>query len=245
MVALDTNGTTNIDAHSVIDAPNCDIAVNNAHLSIGGQSTITTSDPIQYSGSLTGTGTATFAPGIPVPALPATDPCPQIASCLYLQQNPPSTATCTNFVWSATISPGTYCSMKFNGDTTLSAGTYVVTGGFNANNVTLTGSGVTIIFTSSNGPFSANNSVFQLSAPTSGALAGMLWYAPNYTQPITFNSGDGGLQGVMYFPKSNFTLNAGTTAQILVIAGQLSLNAANTSFQPLTSVRITHPRLVE
>ena len=32
---------------------------------------------------------------------------------------------------------------------------------------------------------------------------------------------------------------------MMVIAGQLKLNAANTTFTPLTSAQITHPRLVE
>jgi hypothetical protein len=246
IVALDTTGTTNIDAHSVINAPSCDIAVNNSHLSIGGQSTVTTADPIEYSGSLTGAGTSTFSPGAPVTALPASDPCPQIASCLYLQKNPPASASCPagNFRGSGTISPGTYCDVTFTGNTTLIPGQYVITGSLSANTVTLSGNDVTIIQTSSNCP-NVNNASFALSAPTSGGYTGMLWYDPYCQQNVTLNGGDGGLQGMLYFPKANLLLNSGMTAMMMVVAGQLSLNSSNTTFSPLTTVQVMHPRLVE
>lgn len=245
VLALQTGGTSSINAQSVINAPNCSIAINNSHLSIGGQSSITTATPIQYSGSLTGAGTSTFSPGVPVSAIPASDPCPQIASCAYLQANPPATAPCTDFHGSGTILPGAYCRMDFTGPTTFAPGLYVLSGSFNANNVTLSGTGVTIADMSANGAFSANNTTFQLSAPTSGAYSGMLWYAPNYTQPITFNAGDGGLSGVIYFPQANLTMNTGTNDLAVVVAGQMTLNAANTTFNPPPSAYVTYPRLVE
>lgn len=247
IVALQTSGTTNIDAHSVINAPNCDISINNSHLSIGGQSSITTSDPIEYAGTLTGAGTSTFSPGAPVQALPASDPCRQIASCLNLQQNPPSSTPCQTFNASAIVANRIYCDMNFgNGTFTLPQGWYVIPAGghFNANNATLYGSNVTIIDFATNN-INATNAVFHLSAPESGDYAGMLFYAPNYTQTVAMNSGDGGLQGIIYAPKASLTLNAGATAMMMVIAGQLTLNAANTTFTPLTSAQITHPRLVE
>ncbi len=247
IVALDTSGTSNIDAHSVINAPDCDISINNPHLSIGGQSTITTSDPIQYSGSLTGAGTSTFSPGMPVQSLPASDPCRQIDSCRNLLQNPPSSTACQTFDPSSIVANSVYCDMNFgNGTFTLPQGYYVIPAGghFNANNATLYGSGVTIVDFASNN-ITATNAEFHLSAPDSGDYAGMLFYAPNYTQSVTLNSGDGGLQGIIYVPNASLTLNAGATAMMMVIAGQLTLNASNTTFTPLTSAQITHPRLVE
>jgi hypothetical protein len=106
------------------------------------------------------------------------------------------------------------------------------------------GNGVTFILTSSNAP-NMNNATFELSAPTSGDYAGLLFYAPNVTQPVTMNSGNGGLNGIIYFPKSNLTMNTGTTAQVIIISGQFSLNSSDTTFSPLTSAEITYPRLVE
>lgn len=247
IVVLDTRGTTNIDAHSTIDAPNCDVSVNTPHLSIGGQSTITTNDPIQYAGSLTGAGTSTFDPAPPVQALPANDPCPQITSCQNLQQNPPASTPCQSFDTASILPNQIYCDMNFgNGTYTLPAGLYVIPAGghFNAGNATLNGTGVTIVDFASNN-INATNATFHLSAPTSGTYSGMLFYAPNFTQSATFNSGDGGLQGILYFPKASLTLNAGSTAMMMIITGQLTLNAANTTFTPLTSAQIVYPRLVE
>jgi hypothetical protein len=247
MVALNTSGTSNIDAHSVINAPTCSIAINNSNLSIGGQSTITTQVPIQYSGRLTGSGTSTFSPSAPVQALPISDPCSQIPSCNYLQQNPPSTSGCVPFTWSASVTPGVqpYCSMTFGGNTQLEPGLYVVTGNFIANNVTLSGSGVTIVDMSSNCP-NVNNATMALTAPASGDYAGMLWYDPSCNSPVTMNSGTGGLDGVLYFPKANLTMNAsGPTAQVEIISGQITLNSSNTTFSAPSAGQITYPRLVE
>ena len=247
IVALDTSGTSNIDAHSTVSAPNCDISINSSNLSIGGQSTITTNDPIQYAGRLTGAGTSTFDPGTPVQSVAATDPCPQITSCLYLQQNPPASTPCQTFDL-ANIQPDKiYCDMNFgNGTYTLPAGLYVIPAGghFNAGNSTLYGTGVTIVDFANNN-INATNATFHLSAPAGGMYSGMLFYAPNFTQSATFNSGDGGLQGILYFPKASLTLNAGSTAMVMIITGQLTLNAANTTFAPLTSAQIVYPRLVE
>lgn len=245
MLALDTSGTSSINAHANVNAPDCDIAVNNSHLSIGGQSTITTASPIQYSGSLTGAGTSTFNPGTPVTALPASDPCPQIASCRYAQQNPPSTTNCQTFNAASIVPDQVYCSINLpNSDVTFPSGWYAVTGNFNANKATVHGDGVTFILTGSNAP-NMNNATFDLTAPTSGDYAGLLFYAPNVTQPVTMNSGNGGLNGIVYFPKSNLTMNTGTTAQVIIISGQFSLNSSDTTFSPLTSAQITYPRLVE
>ncbi|HKU67718.1 MAG TPA: pilus assembly protein TadG-related protein [Candidatus Baltobacteraceae bacterium] len=245
LLALDTRGTSSINAHATINAPNCDIAVNNSHLSIGGQSTITTDAPIEYSGLLTGAGTSTFNPGPPVSALPASDPCPQIASCRRLEKDPPDTQRCQTFD-PASIQPGTvYCSIDVsNKSVTFPPGWYGVTGDLKANHGTLSGNGVTFILTSTNAP-NINNAAFDLTAPTSGDYNGMLFYAPNVTQPTTINSGDGDMQGVVYFPKSNLTLNAGATTQVIVISSQFSLNASDTTFLQPANVQITHPRLVE
>jgi len=243
MLALDTSGTSSINAHANVNAPDCDIAVNNSHLSIGGQSTITTASPIEYSGSLTGAGTSTFDPGPPVTALPASDPCPQIASCRYAQQNPPPT-TCQTFN-AASIQPNqTYCSIDVSNQTVNFPPGWYATGDLKANKANVSGTGVTFIITGSNAP-NMNNANFNVSAPTSGDYAGLLFYAPNVTQPVTMNSGNGGMNGIIYFLKSNLTMNTGTTAQVIIISGQFSLNSSDTTFSPLTSAEITYPRLVE
>lgn len=247
MLALSTNGTSTINAHSVIDAPNCDIAINSSHLSIGGQSTITTANPIQYSGNLTGSGTSNFNPGAPVSALPASDPCPQITVCLYTSQNLPTTSSCAqgNFSGSGSMLSGTYCNVTWKGNTTLS-GTYVITGNLTANNVNISGDGVTIILTSSNCP-NINNATLNLSAPTSGPYTGMLFYDAACAGPLTMNSGSAnpGLDGMIYVPNAKLTMNAGATAAVMLITGTLTMNSANTTFTPNPFSQVLHPRLVE
>ena len=247
MIALQTNGNTKMSGNATINAPNCDVAINSSHFVVGGQSVITTHDAIQYSGDITGQGTASFTPSAPVSALPVSDPCMQIPACAYLKSNPPSTTPCQNAPSSGTIAPGIYCSWKFKGDVTLqSNGFYVVTGNIDANNVSISGSSVTIAALASSGNFNTNNTTFHLTAPTSGDYSGMLWYVPNYTGNINMNAGDGGMTGMMYMPQANVTMNAGAKAYFAIVAGQLSFNASNTAFSnPGGSPFVTQPRLVE
>lgn len=245
MIALQTSGNSKMSGNATINAPNCDVAINSSHFVVGGQSVIDTHDAIQYSGSITGQSSATFQPGVPVPALPVADPCMQITACAYLRANPPPTTPCSTAPKTGSIPSGTYCSFDLQGNVTLT-GQYVITGDFKANNANISGTNVTIAVMSSSGNFNSNNATFNISAPTSGNEAGMLWYVPNYTGNINMNAGDGGMTGMLYMPQANVTMNAGAKAYFAIIAGQLSFNASNTTFSnPSGSPYATKPRLVE
>jgi hypothetical protein len=90
----------------------------------------------------------------------------------------PSFSSCTTTSYnltsgSATLNPGTYCKGLniSNASVTLNPGLYIITGGATWSNATVTGSGVTLFFTTggggSYGQFSiTNNSTVTISAPT-------------------------------------------------------------------------------
>ena len=116
----------------------------------------------------------------------------------------------------ATINPGVYCNgmdFKSNAVVTMNPGVYIVDrGDFKATaGAQITGTGVTIIFTSSTGASYPNITInggatVTLSAMTSGNTAGVLFYkdrnAPAATNKNKFNgTSTTNYTGAIYFPK--------------------------------------------
>lgn len=109
-----------------------------------------------------------------------------------------------------TLSPGNYSgTFPPNGVKILSAGTYCITGDFKLNaSDTLSGAGVTIFMKT--GAITWNGgSQTNLSAPTSGDLAGMLIYAPvSNTNTMTFNGNAAStLIGTIFMPGAPIKYN--------------------------------------
>jgi hypothetical protein len=139
----------------------------------------------------------------------------------------------------ATIQPGTYCnglSFTNNAQITMAPGVYIINqGNFTvANNVVLSGTGVSIVLTSSTGSnygtiSFGNNTQINLSAMTTGPTAGMVVFenpaAPLGNTTIKNNTG-WVLNGALYLPKQNLTLsnnNATNTNCMQVISNQLTI----------------------
>lgn len=137
----------------------------------------------------------------------------------------------------ATIQPGTYCnglSFTNNVQITMAPGVYIVDrGSFTvANNAILSGSGVTVVLTSSTGAgygtiSFGNNTQINLSGMTSGPTAGMVIFenpaAPVGNTTIKNNTG-WVLNGALYLPKQNLTLgnnNESANNCMQVISNQL------------------------
>jgi hypothetical protein len=83
---------------------------------------------------------------------------------------------------------------------------------------------VTICYTGT-GSFVFNGSTANLTAPTTGDLAGMLFYAPSASS-ATVNGGPGALGGVLYFPKAAVTFNGSSNAYYVLVASTLTQNGS-------------------
>jgi Flp pilus assembly protein TadG len=154
---------------------------------------------------------------------------PTVTDPLSYITEPTFSGTCNNTNYSlynvssnTTLSPGTYCGGLniTNSTATLSAGLYVITGGGTWYNSTVTGTGVTLFFTSgggsADGKFNmSGNSVVTLSAPNTssgGSIAGILVFTDRnwtHTNPqdvdiinTTF-TGD----GIWYLPSTGLYIN--------------------------------------
>jgi hypothetical protein len=125
--------------------------------------------------------------------------------------------------WS--LSPGVYCNgIAFTNDAvvTMSAGVYFVDRGtFSVGGaVELTGTGVTIILTSSTGSGYAtldigNGATVTLSAPTSGTTAGLIFFGDRSAPVGNSNNFTGGaavnLNGTVYFPTETLIFQNGSS----------------------------------
>lgn len=159
------------------------------------------------------------------------------------------TSTCNKQVNgnTTTLQPGCYKDFAFTGNKayTLSAGTYYLdsTDFSVAGGVTVTGTDVTIILTGSTpGSIKTNgNSIVQLSAPTSGTYANMLFIqsssaTSNNTNEIN-GSNTSSYDGAMYFPNGNvtFTGSSGAMTKCAMVVAYTATFSGNTNLQNNTT----------
>ncbi len=139
-----------------------------------------------------------------------------------------------------TVTPGNYQGISIapsfgNRNVNLNPGTYVISGpgglSFQGNG-TVSGTGVTFYLSGGAVNF-ANSQTIQLTAPTNGTYAGILFFqSAGNGSAATINGGGGSqLQGALYFPGATLTMNgAGTgAAYMILVAKTLNLDT-NISF---------------
>jgi Flp pilus assembly protein TadG len=138
--------------------------------------------------------------------------------------------------------PGVYCGwFNFNDAPTVNfePGVYVIkNGGFNVNGGVWNGDGVTFYFADSS-MIQFNSAVkTYLSAPKTGTYAGILMYeAPmaNQSNFVLNNSTGHALEGLIYLPSRNMTVNSGhhaTLDRVTLVANTLILNSMEWSLGP-------------
>src|SRR6266571_5018096 len=181
------------------------------------------------------------------------------------------TTTCdaahTNHSVSGTenLTPGTYCGgIKVQGGATanFAAGTYILLGGgLTVSPGTVNGTGVTFYNTYDGTHafkelnISGGTSVVTLSAPTTGTLAGMLWFTDRTAPSGTVNTLQGGgalsLNGAIYFKTEKLKWSGGTSNAspwTMIIADRMELSGGLTTIGNTVNsvpVPISKPSLVE
>jgi len=235
--------------NSAISATGCIVASNSSHASaieITGNANVT-ADSISTVGnySTQGSGTLNVTSTPMTNASPITDPysalnVPTYSGCDQSEYKVTPSATQT-ITPSSTTTPYVFCNgIDVKGTLTLSPGIYVIDGGtFNLNaSAVLTGSGVTIILTSSTGSgyakFTMNGgATIDLSAAPTGDYAGILMYGdragPNQINTMNGNAA-AKFNGALYFPSSTVEFagnsSAGGTACTQIIADTAKITGA-------------------
>lgn len=224
---------------------NCGIASNSTSssaLELWGNITLDTTG-IQVVGGAYQGGNISTSPAPTTGAKAVSDPFANVPA-----QTPSGTTYTNKYVsTNATLSPGIYdggITITGNANVTFAPGTYFLVGGglVATGNVTLSGSGVTF-YNTFNAKYAyspinlTGNINLNLSAPTSGTLAGMLFFedrnAPTgKTESITGNSSSN-LTGALYFPNSAFsyTGNSGSSSQEVTIVANTVALTGNSTFQ--------------
>jgi hypothetical protein len=237
-------GNASFSGNGTVDLSNCDLYNNSndpSSTQLGGHATLDARN-LYLAGDYTVGGSATLSltGAAATYVQPASDP--------YAGMSIPSYSGCnqTNYSLSpnqsATISPGVYCGgMDIKGTLIFNPGVYILDGGgFTANaQASITGTGVTIILTSSTGSSYGTITInggatISLSAPTTGATAGIvLWVDKNASYGATDKINGGSSQninGVMYLPSQQVSFIGGssqstTCAQLIALTVSFSGNS--------------------
>jgi hypothetical protein len=137
----------------------------------------------------------------------------------------------------ATLTPGVYCGgiLILGGKATFSPGLYIVNGGgLSILGGSASGQGVTFYITSNGhayGPVSIGAVQVNLSAPTSGPLAGVLFFQDRSVKTNLSNSlmenGSAELNGLLYFPTTKVLYSGGSASSpgpTIIVADTVSLS---------------------
>ena len=230
---------------NVTVASGCGLLVNSnssSGLTAVGNVTIT-APTIGVVGNYTATGGASLTPTPKIGVIAASDPlaylqAPTVGSCAH--NNFKLTGTSGSVSSPYQLYAGTYCGgISVNGNAWLhfNAGTYVLAGGGMSisANTTMTGAGVTFYNTTGSGGYGAitlaGSATVNLSAPTSGALAGILFFqdrsipSTGAGSTITGNSSST-FDGAIYFATTalSFGGNSSTSGYSIVVANQLTVS---------------------
>ncbi len=258
--ALLFTGSTTINLTDCVAAAN---STDSSAITLSGNATVNV-DSLYTAGGYSVGGSSDLNTDTPptTHGAPITDPysnlsIPSYSGCDQNNYNTNSTVT---------LNPGVYCNglwAKSNARITLNPGTYIIDrGNFKANaGAQITGTDVTIILTSSTGSGYANLDVngggtISLSAPTSGAYKGVLFYQDK-NAPVVMNANkingnsSTNFTGAVYFPKQELEFSGNTSSggggctKIVALYITFTGNSNLTSSCPSTVTDIVVPGTVQ
>ncbi len=226
VISLDptAGGATAVQGTAQVVLNKCSLYDNSSSgsaLTVGGSSTVS-AESVNVVGGITGQSAISTTEGITTGQPPIQDP--------YADAQFPSFSGCnqTNFTAkiTITINPGVYCggmSLNAGANVTLSPGIYYLNQGSLSVNggATLTGNGVTLVFTSSNGHNYASATIngganVNLTAPTSGPTAGIVIFGDRLMTVDTAFKLNGGssevFRGAIYVPAGAVTFAGGAAS---------------------------------
>lgn len=213
----------NVGGSNKLNLLKCNLYSNSsAHpsLDVGGSAAVS-ANQVGAVGGISGTSNITASDGIRTGMRPTADP--------YESVSPPTQPSCSNAKINVnssekytSLDPGCYSgsiTVNAGATLTLSPGIYYLDGAnLNvAGNATITGTGVTLVFTGSGSSWGTatigSNAVVDLTAPSSGSTRGIVVYGDRKMPAGTaFNLGGGGTQnfgGAIYLPKANLSFSGG------------------------------------
>lgn len=240
VLALDpsASGAVTVNGNTTLDLNNCGLTVDSTSATDLTLSSTMSASAVTLGGNYSGCCITspiirTYESAVPDPYASLT--MPSFSGC---DQNNFHTAQ------TVTVNPGVYCggiTLTGGANVTLNPGTYILDSGDLkvAGNAALTGSGVTLILTSSSSASAIGGvefdggSTVQLSAQTTGSLAGMLIWV-DHNAPLQNNTIAGGsnnvFTGVIYMPSEAPTYSGSSTSSngcTQLVASQIKFSGAS------------------
>jgi Flp pilus assembly protein TadG len=226
VLALDptAGGSATVQGTAQVKLNECGLLDNSSHgsaVTVGGSGTIA-AQSVSVVGGISGAAAITATDGILTGQNPAADP--------YATTTFPSFSGCTENNYKVqetkTLSPGVYCNgltLNAGAIVTLNPGIYYIDRGDLSMNggASLTGTGVTIVFTSSNGHNYAGATInggatINLTAPTSGPTAGIVIFGDRSMTvgtPFKFEGGSSQtFGGAVYVPAADVKFAGGANS---------------------------------
>ncbi|MBV8771911.1 MAG: hypothetical protein JO166_06220 [Deltaproteobacteria bacterium] len=251
LVVLDPTGNQSltISGGAAVNASACATEVESSSsdaLDVSGGSSLTSSS-IKVVGNYNGHGCSSCISPTPTTGVPAfSDPLASLVAPTYTASHCDYTNENING-GTVTLSQGNYCggiAIQGGATVTFSAGTYILLGGGLTihGGSTVTGSGVTFYNTYNGGnpnnykPVSISAATVTLSAPTTGALSGILFFQDRTAKASGQESFTGGssvnLTGTLYFPVSKTQLvfsggSGGSSSNTTIVAYDVTVSGAS------------------
>jgi Flp pilus assembly protein TadG len=233
-----------VSGSNQLNLVNCNLYSNSSaspSLGVSGSAAVS-ANQVGVVGDISGASNITVTNGLRTHIRPVADP--------YANVTPPAEPSCSSAKITVnangktnTLNPGCYSgSITVNAGATLnlSPGIYYLDGAnLNvAGNATITGTGVTLVFTGSGSNWGTatigSNATVNLTAPTSGKTQGIVMYGDQKMPTGTaFNLTGGGTQnfgGAIYLPKANLSFAGGNgtkTSCTKVIADTINFSGAS------------------
>lgn len=228
VIALDKGNVTDItdSGSAILNLNSCNLAINSpssSALSLSGSAEIN-AQSVNIVGNYTKSGSAQLnaTKGVTTGGSPVADPYSNLTIPSYSGCNSTNTAVTSSKTYSASGGVYVFCNgLRISGGSAvvnLTPGIYIINGGglSVSGGATITGTGVTIILTSSSGSSYgtvsiSGGSTVTLSAPTSGSTAGIAFFQDRNAPSSGSNSFSGGstqsITGVLYFPSQAVTFS--------------------------------------
>jgi len=262
--ALDPSGVDiGMTGSGSLNLPDCGIVINSASsnaLNVTGSGSIT-AESVGIVGNYKVTGSGTISPHPVTGIAPAADPLAYISAPAWTSSSclsDPHFTGSTSHSIGPTISGGTVCYNGLNntgsGSLTLQPGVYVINGSMSSTGSgSISGTGVTVYLAPPNGSLSLTGSgSLTISAPTTGAYNGILFYEDRTDTNImkVTGSGSSNLQGIFYAPNAalNLTGSSGTAINADLVVHALSMTGSG-NFGNYSSINpnepLTSPTLVQ
>jgi hypothetical protein len=211
---------------------------------------------LDVAGSITGSSNISNTTSVTTGMTPQSDPLASTVS----PPSDPGGCTAMSVGSSKTIGPtsgGSICysslSVQGGATATLNPGVYYIKGNLTVSASSLSGTGgVTFYITNGGTVTISGGSTLNLTAPTSGAYNGILFYQDSAdTNTFTFSGGSlGTINGIFYIPGAQLNLSGGSgeVFNVDLVVGTLNVsgNSSLNSYVPLTAPSpLSDPVLVE